>query len=274
MQSRTATWRPTATGRRLLADGLAVAAVVFVGYYDVLVLATSVGLDAHAYWAAWNHPLYTIPPGHVDAFLYSPVIAELLWPLTRLPAEVFIGLWAAAMLAVFAWLLRPLAPRWFLVALLLCLPEALEGNINALLALMVVVGFEHTSAWSFALLTKVSTGIGLIWFPVHDGWRRLVAPLLVTATLAGVSYLWWPDPWHAWVALLTAGASGGGDWFFPARLVLALVVIVWGARTDRRWTVPAALVLASPILFLNSLTILAALPRLRPAAATHGTLAR
>ena len=88
-----------------------IVAIVFVGYYDILVAATSVGLDSHAYWAAWTHPLYSIPPGHVDAFLYSPVVAEVMWPLGHLPADLFIGLWAAAMLAVFAWLLRPAAAR-------------------------------------------------------------------------------------------------------------------------------------------------------------------
>jgi len=263
MQPPTARATVAAPGRRLLVDGLTVAAIVFVGYDDVLVAATSAGLDAHAYWEAWSHPLYAIPPGHVDAFLYSPAVAEALWPLTHLPANVFIGLWAAAMLLIFAWLLRPLSPRWFVVGVLLCLPEALEGNINALLALMVVIGFEHTWTWTFAILTKLSTGVGLVWFLVRDGWRPLVAPLGVTTLIVGASYLWWPDPWHAWVGLLTSAASGGGDWFFPVRFALAVGVVAWGARGGRRWTVPAALVLASPILFLNSLTILAAIPRLR-----------
>jgi len=252
--------------RRLLTHAAAVVAVVFVGYYDLLVAATSVGLDSHAYWAAWTHPLYSIPPGHVDAFLYSPVVAELLWPLGHLPADLFVGLWAVTMLAIFAWLLRPLPPVWLLVGLLLCLPEALEGNINALLALMVVLGFEQPSAWALALLTKVSTGVGLLWFLVRGEWRAWLVPVAVAAGLAAVSYAWWPDPWHAWLALLVSGA-GGGDWYFPVRLVLAVGLVVWGARTDRRWTVPASLVLASPILFLDTLTILAALPRLgRPTA--------
>ncbi|HXX61474.1 MAG TPA: glycosyltransferase 87 family protein [Candidatus Sulfotelmatobacter sp.] len=247
--------------RRLLGHAVAVVAIVFVGYYDLLVAATSVGLDSHAYWAAWTHPLYSIPPGHVDAFLYAPVVAEILWPLGHLPADLFIGLWAAAMLAVFAWLLRPLPPVWYLVGLLLCVPEALEGNINALLALMVVVGFRMPAAWALALLTKVSTGVGLLWFVVRGRWRAWLAAAALAAALAAVSYVWWPDPWQAWVGLLVSG-SGGGDWFFPARLVVAIALVVWGARTDRRWTVPACLVLASPILFLNTLTILAAIPRL------------
>lgn len=259
--------------RRLLGPAAAVVAIVFVGYYDLLVVATSVGLDSHAYWAAWTHPLYSIPPGHVDAFLYAPVVAEVLWPLSHLPADLFVGLWAAAMLAVFGWLLRPLPPLWYLVGLLLCLPEALEGNINALLALTVVVGFRYPATWALALLTKVSTGVGLLWFVVRGRWRAWLAAVALAAALAAVSYLWWPDPWRAWVALLVSG-SGGGDWFFPARLIASVGLVVWGARTDRSWTVPASLVLASPILFLNTLTILAAIPRLaagwdRPARAAE-----
>jgi hypothetical protein len=252
--------------RRLLGHAIAVVAIVFVGYYDILVAATSVGLDSHAYWAAWTHPLYSIPPGHVDAFLYAPVIAEILWPLGHLPADLFIGLWAAAMLAVFAWLLRPLPPVWYLVGLLLCVPEVLEGNINALLGLVVVLGFRYPAAWALALLTKVSTGVGLLWFVVRGQWRAWLVAVALAAALAGISYLWWPDPWQAWVALLVSG-SGGGDWFFPVRLVVSVVLVVWGARTDRTWTVPVSLVLASPILFLNTLTILAAIPRLAAAPA-------
>ena len=150
------------------------------------------------------------------------------------------------------------------------MPEALEGNINALLALMVVVGFRYPAAWALALLTKVSTGVGLLWFVVRGEWRAWLAAAAVAAVLAAISYLWWPDPWRAWVALLVSG-SGGGDWYFPARLVVSVALVVWGARTDRRWTVPASLVLASPILFLNTLTILAAIPRL--AAARTGSRA-
>ena len=174
-----------ASSRRLLGHAAAVVAIVFVGYYDLLVAATSVGLDSHAYWAAWTHPLYSIPPGHVDAFLYAPVIAEVLWPLGHLPADVFIGLWAAVMLAVFAWLLRPLPPVWYLVGLLLCLPEALEGNINALLALMVVVGFRYPAAWALALLTKVSTGVGLLWFVVRGRWQAWLAAVAARGGAGG-----------------------------------------------------------------------------------------
>ncbi len=255
----------TPARRRALSHGLALGLVLMVGYYDVLVLAGYAGLDAHAYWAAWRHDLYGIAAAHPDAYLYSPAFAELLWPLTRLPWEVFLVVWATGMTAVFAWLLRPLPPVWFVPCLLLCLPEALEGNVNALLALTVVAGFRHPAAWAFALLTKVSTALGLVWFAVRGEWRALVAPLALAAAIAAVSYLVRPDLWHSWLALLAGGAAGGGgNWLFPARLIGGVVLVGWGARGGRRWTVPVGVVLGSPILFLNTLTILAALPRLRP----------
>ena len=130
---------------------------------------------------------------------------------------------------------------------------------------MVVVGFRYPAAWALALLTKVSTGVGLLWFVVRGEWRAWLAPLAVAAALAAISYAWWPDPWHAWVALLVSG-HGRRRLVLPgAPRRLGRRLVVWGARTDRRWTVPASLVLASPILFLNTLTILAAIPRLAAA---------
>src|SRR4051794_8063098 len=42
-----------------------------------------VGADSHAYWVAARRPdtWYTTPPDHWDAYLYSPLFAQLLWPL-------------------------------------------------------------------------------------------------------------------------------------------------------------------------------------------------
>ena len=43
------------------------------------------------------------------------------------------------------------------------------------------------------------------------------------------------------------------------RLPIAALIVVWGARTDRRWTVPVAATLALPILWPSGLAVLAAL---------------
>ena len=269
----------TPARQRALSHGLALAIVLLAGYYDLLVLRDWLGIDAHAYWAAWSHDLYGIPARHRDAYLYAPAFAQLIWPLTQLSWDAFVVIWAGTMTAVFAWLLRPLPALWFWPALLLCLPEALQGNINALLALVVVLGFRRPAAWAFALLTKVSTAVGLLWFVVRGEWRALLPPIIAAAIVSGVSYVLRPDLWQAWFAPLLDGASSGDTTFlFPLRLAGAVVLVIWGARMGRRWTVPVAVILASPILFLNTLTILAALPRLqampRPAAMGRPRLGR
>jgi hypothetical protein len=42
------------------------------------------------------------------------------------------------------------------------------------------------------------------------------------------------------------------------RLPVALGIVVWGARSDRRWTVPVAVTLAQPVLWPTSFAICAA----------------
>ena len=52
-------------------------------------------------------------------------------------------------------------------------------------------------------------------------------------------------------------------WYLPVpllpRLAAAAALALWGGWTDRRWTVPVAVTLALPVVWLNSLAILAAL---------------
>jgi hypothetical protein len=44
---------------------------------------------------------------------------------------------------------------------------------------------------------------------------------------------------------------------------MAVVLVVWGARTDRRWTVPVASMLALPALWFGGLSMLLAVIALR-----------
>ena len=47
------------------------------------------------------------------------------------------------------------------------------------------------------------------------------------------------------------------------RLPLAAVVVIWAALTSRSWLLPVAVVLAMPVLWINSLAVLAACVPLR-----------
>jgi Glycosyltransferase family 87 len=253
--------------RRALADGFWLLAIVsLVAYLVIFVLPLWVGLDGHAYWEAWQgSSLYSAAPATRDAFLYSPLFAESIRPLAALPWPLFLGSWIVIQALVFAWLLQPVPGRWFLVAYLACVPEILEANVNGLYALMIVLGFRWSASWAFALITKIAPAVGLLWFAVRREWGRLLIPLLVTGLLAALSYLIWPTPWSEWLAFLSgnAGAGGSKTILLIPRLVLAVAVVGLGAWTGRRWTVPLAVVLASPVFFLNTLTVLAAVPRLR-----------
>jgi hypothetical protein len=223
-------------------------------------------LDAHAYWAAWRGPVYDQAPDTLDAYLYSPAFAQAIWPLTQLAWPVFGALWALATVAALVHLFRPLGRGWVVALLLCCTPEILTGNVFWLLALVAVYGHRWPALWAVALLTKVTPGVGLVWFVVRREWRSLGIALGATAAIAAVSFALAPSLWGDWLDLLTSHAgSGAGSSLVPpvwVRLPLATALVAWGASRDRRWTIPAAMVLATPVAGVAALVVLAAVPRL------------
>ncbi len=50
-----------------------------------------------------------------------------------------------------------------------------------------MIGFRYPAAWSLILLTKITPGIGLLWFAVRREWRALAIALGATAAIASVS---------------------------------------------------------------------------------------
>ena len=112
------------------------------------------GMDAHAYWLAGRtpHP-YGPRPGANDAYLYSPVFAQLVKPVAALPWPVFRLMWVAVEGAAYTWLLWPLPIRWRLLAGLWCVPALFIGNIYGVLGVSLVLGMRrHPSAWAYPLL--------------------------------------------------------------------------------------------------------------------------
>jgi hypothetical protein len=84
-----------------------------------------------------------------------------------------------------------------------------------------------------------------------------------TAAIAAVSFVLIPDQWRTWVDVVIRNAAKGGTWAsvpIPLwlRLPAAVVLVVWGARTDRRWTVPVASMLALPALWYGGISMLLA----------------
>lgn len=233
---------------RALRDGLTLAGLIAVAGIWYLTVSRAEAIDAHAYWVSRPPVTYSALPGTNDAFLYSPAFAQILSPLTALPWEVFLGIWLAAILIPLAAITGP----WLLIAaLLLTLGEVHYGNIHYLMAAAVLVGFRHPWTWSLMFLTKVTPGVGVLWFAGRREWRKLGVALGATGLIVAVSFAIAPEQWWAWAAFLRQNAATAPTGQLIAlplwvRVVLAAALVLWGGRTDRRWTMPVAVVLALP----------------------------
>lgn len=253
---------------RLLRDSYIILSAVFIGLRLFAIEPWADSVDAYAYWTTRTGDFYaSAETGQIGAYLYSPAFAQALAPVVILPLALFTALWTAINCAAVWWLFRRRA-----LASLLFLPipfEIISGNVHLLYAVVIVIGFRAPAAWALPLLTKITPGIGLIWFAVRREWRALSVALAATVGIAAVSYLLDPSAWAQWIDLLTAGAAtaGGGSfqtvgYYLPVpllpRLILAAAIVAFAALTNRRWLVPFAVVLALPVVWSNSLAILAA----------------
>ena len=253
----------TGLGGLTLAGGIWFAIVVLA---DDFGRSWRTGQEAFCYWIAnlnvpyalsdWTSPI---------AYVYSPAFLQAVSPLTRLPWLAFIGIWTALLLLAVRFLT---GPRLFAVGLLLAAIELVGGNISLLLAVAMVIGFRWPAAWAFVLLTKVTPGIGLLWFVVRREWRQLGIALGATALVVVISAVIMPAAWLDWLTLLVSlagrdGTSAAVPIPFLLRLPIAIAVVVWGARTNRRWAVPVAGMLALPALWYGGLTMLLAVIALR-----------
>jgi len=244
--------------------------VLFALLYLIAVAAGAVdaGFDAHAYWTArLPDPYAESKVGAFDAFLYSPAFAQAFAPLTLLPWTAFLTVWSALNIAVYLALTGPFAlPLAFLPPVF---GELHLGNIHVLLAGMIVAGFRWPGLWAFGVLTKVTPGVGLLWFLARREWRQLAFALGTTMGIVIVSFVVAPSLWFEWVALLAGSTSVvPPNWTLPIpllpRVLAAAALVVWGARTDRRWVLPIAVTLSLPVVWGASFAILVALiPLLR-----------
>ena len=151
---------------------------------------------------------------------------------------------------------------WF-VALPPVIAELYFGNVHVLYAAVIVAGFSTPGLWALPWLTKVTPGIGSLWFAFTGKWRSFALALGSTALIALVSFALAPDLWVDWVASLMGNVgrpTGMRADAVPlvARLAVAVAVLAWGARTDRLWTIPVAVFLAAPTIWPGSVAVLAA----------------
>lgn len=249
---------------------IALAALVVAGVVAITITMPGLNLaDARAYWdPSISDPYAGAGVGAPGAYLYAPAFIQALAPLKGLPWPAFAFVWLAASAVV---LYRLVGPAAIVVALVPpVLMELQVGNIHLFLALAIGLGLRRPWMWGVVLLTKPTLGIGLLWWATRREWRALAEALGATALVAAISFVLAPDLWRQWIDLLAQGAANG----LPAdyngvihvsiwlRLPVAAALVVWGARGDRRWTLGVAATLSLPVLWVNGLAVLLAIPLL------------
>lgn len=238
--------------------GIGAAAVTWVS------LTASGGnpVDAYCYWRI--DPAHPYTTGG-SQFVYTPVAAQVLTPFLDLPFATFVAIIRLIDLVALIALAGPAT----LFALLLP-PVAAEinaANINFPMGLAIVAAFRWPALFAVPLLTKVTPGVGVLWFAVRREWRAFGIAVGLTAGIVAVSFVANASLWVQYVEFLANDTPHTGGWPFPyplwLRLPLAIVLVAWGARTNRRWVVPAAALLALPRLYFQSpALLLAVLPTL------------
>lgn len=232
-----------------------------VGWVAALRWMPQTAFDAHAYYVGQ----YGAGVGNEDAYLYSPAFTQFVEPLRWLGWDSFRTAFRLAVALPVVYFTGPLSlPLLFVDPILL---EMRSGNIHLLLSAAALAGSRWPAAWSFVLLTKVTPGIGLVWFVVRREWRQLSTALLVTAAIALLSYALAPAAWWEWLSLMAAQrppAEVGGvpPWLtdvpLPARLLAAACLVGFGARHTWRWTLVVGAYLALPVIWGNSIIMLLA----------------
>jgi hypothetical protein len=258
------------TYTRIVRDGLFLLGIIAaIAVWATLTQTRGLPVDAHAYYAANQADLYAqARAGQTDdRFLYSPAFAQLMAWAPILSFEAFVAIWWGILLAALVYLAGP-----FTVFVLFLPPVASEinaGNIQILLALAIGVGFRNPATWAFVLLTKITPGVGLLWFALRREWRHVALALGVTAFVTAISLVFNPNAWAEFIELLGSGPSAPvSPYYLPfwPRFVLAVAIVAVAAWRGWRWPVVVAGTLALPIYFFISTSMLVGvLPFLREA---------
>jgi hypothetical protein len=257
------------THARALRDGAILAGLLFFCYLFFVVApqAKTVGFDALSYYLYGIDNPYWLAHGTMGSFVYSPIAARLFQFDALLPFWQFLWLWLALLVGTVIWLGG--RRRWLWI--LAFPPVALElyhGNVHLLIAAAIALGFRYPAAWAFVLVTKVTPGVGLLWFAVRREWRSLAIALGVTAALVAVSLAFDFRLWQQWIErdLLVSFQQPPSQPQIAIPLLLRLpaaaLLVIWGARTDRKWTVPLSAAIAMPVLWIAAFSVLAAVPAL------------
>ena len=258
---------------RLAISGFVLVVVIFVAARLLDIYPWNERLfDLWAYWSTRFGVDYGFTrPGESGAYIYSPAFAHLISPLTSLPLPVFTAIWTAMLAAILYWIT---GWRAFFIGLFApVLMSIAIGQTDLLMAAAILLGFRWPAAWFLPIVTKLTPGVGLVWFAVRREWRSLAIALGATIGLAAISVAIDPMAWTGWFGMLARldFPNPGHGVYLPVpvwiRLPIVAAFIAWGARTDRRWVLPVGVCLSLPTVWINSPAIAVAIVPLLAAGA-------
>jgi hypothetical protein len=230
---------------------------VLAGSVGCLVLAVLLAwraepIDAFNYWEAWEGGLYD-EPWFGGAYIYSPVVAQLIWPLTLLPFDVFRVVLMAGSLGALWYMVGPYALGYLALLFPGVIGDLGVGSPHLLMAAALVAGVRGQAwAWSVLPLTKVTPAVAGLWAA-----RFQPRSVLIGLAICVASFVLAPGLWVDWAVLLldATGRSPNSTEALlttaplAARLPLAVAVAV--LATWRRWPVllPVSAFLALPVIW-------------------------
>jgi hypothetical protein len=249
--------------------GVALLWAWYVGTYRWPILD---GVDNYAYWSAWSDGRLYSTDAHLAqaTYIYSPAFAQLLFPFTLVPWDVFRVAWIGASWAAMVFLLWPLRGALRVAAIVLACYFCLNANADWIVTLSLGLGLRFPAVWALLLLTKVTPGIGIVWFAARREWRSLGIAIGATVGVVVISAVLTPYLWVEWVETLVRSVpySDHGSFFGVAvpslllRLPLALLIVLIGAYRGWPWVLPTAALIAQPDIWGVTVLLFASLPRL------------
>jgi hypothetical protein len=226
-------------------------------------------IDAVNYWnAGTSSQLYPeFWANTAGSFLfYPPPVAQLSTLLQPIGWSAFIVVWTTILFACFWWCARewslPLVALGVLVVMGVPIPGAetflgyaLLGNMQWLLAVLVVLSVRHPAGWAVVGLTKTGPAVGGLWHVFRGEWAAVGRAAIATVAIFLISFAVAPQMWIDWVGFVARNISMANPPMplfpipFSVRFASACLLVAIGARTDRAWLVPIAAGLALPALW-------------------------
>lgn len=245
-----------------------------VGAYYAVLSVTHPPVDALIFWSAAQQPsFYTETWAGGSLYVYPPPLAQIL---RVVPWFLFVTVWIWTLFVAFWAATRRWSIPTFVISMMLAVTMGfgfvlanpatltLVGNPQIAIAAVCVLGFRWPALWAFPILTKISPGIALLWFAVRKEWRSLAIASATTLVIVIASLIAGPRDWADFLGFATLNAGTPPPIPYVAiplivRLPIAIGLIIWGAKTDRRWTVPVAVAISMIALYQSSwVTILLA----------------